>query len=105
MGSPGFAVYDELKTDQARKEESPLFGLRSIRSANQLVLEAPAPRMNHLKKLVADLDKPAEFGSEAAVKVVENKGISAKTAKELNEQIHQLVSMADEGGQANPGFE
>ncbi len=97
-GLPGFAVYDRAEDGTGRKEESPLFRIAIDQEANQLVLEAPAPRMNHLKKLVADLDKPAEFGSEAAVKVVENKGISAKTAKELNEQIHQLVSMADEGG-------
>ena len=96
-GLPGFAVYDRAEDGTGRKEESPLFRIAIDQDANQLVLEAPAPRMNHLKKLVADLDKPAEFGSEAAVKVVENKGISAKTAKELNEQIHQLVSMADEG--------
>ncbi len=96
-GLPGFAVYDRAEDGSARKDNSPLFIVGIDQSANQLVLEAPAPRMNHLKKLVEDLDKPAEFGAEAAVKVVENKGISAKTAKELNEQIHQLVSMADEG--------
>lgn len=96
-GLPGFAVYDRAEDGSGRKEESPLFRIAIDQDANQLVLEAPAPRMNHLKKLIADLDKPAEFGSEAAVKVVENKGISAKTAKELNEQIHLLVSMADEG--------
>lgn len=96
-GLPGFAVYDQAEDGSGRKEESPLFRIAIDQDTNQLVLEAPAPRMNHLKKLIADLDKPAEFGSEAAVKVVENKGISAKTAKELNEQIHLLVSMADEG--------
>ena len=101
-GLPGFAVYDRAEDGTGRKEESPLFRIAIDQDANQLVLEAPAPRMNHLKKLIADLDKPAEFGSEAAVKVVENKGISAKTAKELNEQIHLLVSMADEGADA-PG--
>ena len=96
-GLPGFAVYDRAEDGSGREEESPLFRIAIDQDTNQLVLEAPAPRMNHLKKLIADLDKPAEFGSEAAVKVVENKGISAKTAKELNEQIHLLVSMADEG--------
>lgn len=96
-GLPGFAVYDRAEDGSGRKEESPLFRIAIDQDTNQLVLEAPAPRMNHLKKLIADLDKPAEFGTEAAVKVVENKGISAKTAKELNEQIHLLVSMADEG--------
>lgn len=102
-GLPGFAVYDRAEDGTERKEEPPLFRIAIDQEANQLVLEAPAPRMNHLKKLVSDLDKPAEFGSEAAVKVVENKGISARTAKELNEQIHQLVSMADEGVKA-PGL-
>jgi len=96
-GLPGFAVYDRAEDGSPRKDNSPLFRVGIDQSANQLVLEAPAPRMNHLKKLIGDLDKPAEFGAEAAVKVVENKGISAKTAKELNQQIHQLVSMADEG--------
>lgn len=101
-GLPGFAVYDRAEDGSARKDDAPLFRVGIDQDANQLVLEAPAPRMNHLKKLVGDLDKPAEFGAEAAVKVVENKGISAKTAKELNEQIHQLVSMADEG-KGEPG--
>ncbi len=101
-GLPGFAVYDRTEDGSARKGDAPLFRIGIDQDANQLVLEAPAQRMNHLKKLVGDLDKPVEFGAEAAVKVVENKGISAKTAKELNEQIHQLVSMADEG-KGKPG--
>lgn len=96
-GLPGFAVYDRAEDGTAQRAKSPLFRIAIDQDANQLLIEASAPRMTHLKKLIGDLDKPAEFGTEAAVKVVENKGISAKTAKELNAQIHQLVSMADEG--------
>ena len=95
-GLPSFAVYDRGEDGTAKKELGPLFRVGIDQDGNQLIVEAPASRINHLRKLVSDLDKPAEFGPEEAVKVVENKGISAKTAKQLNEQIHQLVSMADE---------
>lgn len=101
-GLPGFVVYDRAEDGTANKNAEPLFRFGIDQVDNRLVLEAPAARLTHLKKLVLDLDKPAEPGAEAAIKVVENKGISAQTAKQLTDQIHQLVSMADESP-AGPG--
>lgn len=95
-GLPGFAVYDRAEDGSAKKDSGSLFRISVDQQNNQLFLEATATQLKHLRKLVAELDKPADFGEEAAVRVVENKGISAKTAKQLNDQIHQLVSMADE---------
>lgn len=93
-GLPSFAVYDRAEDGSAKKESGPLFRVGIDQSNNQLMIEASASRINHLRKLVTDLDKPN--GADESVKVVENNGISAKTANQLNDQIHQLVSMADE---------
>jgi len=95
-GLPSFAVYDRAEDGSAKKEAGPLFRVGIDQTNNQLMIEAPASRINHLRKLVTDLDKPRDAGADESVKVVENKGISAKTANQLNDQIHQLVSMADE---------
>ena len=93
-GLPSFAVYDRAEDGSAKKESGPLFRVGIDQSNNQLMIEASASRINHLRKLVTDLDKPN--GADESVKVVENNGISAKTANQLNDQVHQLVSMADE---------
>ena len=93
-GLPSFAVYDRAEDGSAKKESGPLFRVGIDQSNNQLMIEASASRINHLRKLVTDLDKPN--GADESVKVVENNGISAKTANQLNDQIHQLVSIADE---------
>ena len=95
-GLPSFAVYDRAEDGSAKKEAGPLFRVGIDQTNNQLMIEAPASRINHLRKLVTDLDKPGDAGEDESIKVVENKGISAKTANQLNDQIHQLVSMADE---------
>lgn len=101
-GLPSFAVYDRSEDGTAKKASPPLFRIGIDQGENRLIVEAPEARISHLRKLIGDLDKPAEFGSEAAVKVVENKGVSAKTAKQLTEQIHQLVSLADESPISSP---
>jgi len=109
-GFPGFVVYDRAEDGTANRELAPLFRFGIDQADNRLVVEAPASRIAHLKKLVRDLDKPVGREVGGAIKLVENKGISAQTAKQLNEQIHQLVSLADEPSsgtrrstQASPG--
>jgi type II secretion system protein D len=101
-GLPTFAVFDRSDDGSVNKEAGPLFRVAIDQATNQLTVEATPIQMAHMRKLVAQLDQPAEFGSEESVRVVENNGITAKTAKQLNEQIHQLVSMADETAQ-RPG--
>ncbi len=95
-GLPGFAVYDRAEDGSANKAAPPLFRVGIDQADNQILVEAPSTRLTHLRKLVKDLDKPAEGGPDESIRVVQNNGISAKTARQLNEQIHQLVSMADE---------
>ncbi len=95
-GLPTFAVYRRAEDGSADKESAPLFRIGIDQDGNQLLVEAPEARLGHLRKLVDDLDRPAEFGSDDSVKLVPNNGISAKTAMQLTEQIHQLVSLADE---------
>lgn len=98
---PGFVVYGSSEDGTTDKDSGPLFRIAIDQDGNQLFVEAPAARLAHLRKLVSELDKPAEFGSEESVKIVANNGITAKTAKQLNDQIHQLVSMADENPRPN----
>jgi len=95
-GLPTFAVYRRAEDGSADQESAPLFRIGIDQDGNQLLVEAPEARLGQLRKLVNDLDRPAEFGSDDSVKLVPNNGISAKTAKQLTEQIHQLVSLADE---------
>jgi general secretion pathway protein D len=95
-GLPSFAVFDRNEDGTANRAVTPLFRIGIDQEGNALLIEAPGSRAPHLKKLIGDLDKPPEFGAEDTVKVVQNNGISAKTAKQLNDQIHHLVSLVDE---------
>lgn len=100
-GLPSFAVYDRAEDGSAKKDGGPLFRVGIDQEQNQLILEAPASRISHLRKLIGDLDKPAELADDQTVKVVENNGLSAKTANQLNDQIQYLVARADES-EASP---
>ncbi len=102
-GLPGFSVYDGNEDDETNRERTILFRIGIDQEENQLLVEAPATRLNHLRKLVSELDKAVEPGAEESVRIVPNNGISAKTAKQLTEQIHQLASMADENPRPLPG--
>ncbi len=98
-GLPGFVVYNRAEDGTADKDSAPLFRIGIDQDGNQLLIEAPAAQLSQLRRIVGVLDKPVEFGAEDSVRLLENNGISAKTAKQLNEQIHQLVSHADENAQ------
>ena len=95
-GLPTFSVYDCAEDGTIDKSSRPLFRIGIDQQAGQLLIEAPASRMTQLQKLVTNLDQSAETDGEQTVKVVPNNGIQAETATQLTEQIHQLVSMADE---------
>ena len=95
-GLPTFSVYDRAEDGSANKAVPPLFRIGIDQETNRVLIEAPASRMIQLLKLVTDLDQPAAVEGEKTVKVVQNNGIKAETAKQLSEQIHQLVSMSDE---------
>ncbi len=94
QGLPSFAVFNPGDTDVLDENRAAVFRIGIDQSNNRILIEAPADRARHLRSLAAELDKPAEATStNDAVKLVPNNGLSAQTAKELNEQIHQLVSM------------
>lgn len=95
-GLPGFVVFNRASDGEAETTGDPAFRVGIDQAGNRLLIEATAQRLTHLRKLISDLDQPQEFGASAAVRVVENNGISAQTARQLNAQIHQLVSLADE---------
>jgi general secretion pathway protein D len=95
-GLPSFAVFARNEDGTEDRAAAPLFRIGIDQDGNALVIEAPVSRVPQLKRLIGDLDKPPEFGAEDSVKVVQNNGISAKTAKQLNDQIHHLVSLVDE---------
>jgi len=98
-GLPTFSVYERAEDGEANKAVPPLFRIGIDRETNRVLIEAPASRMTQLLKLVTILDQPAAVGGGETVKVLQNNGIKGETAKQLSEQIHQLVSMADETAQ------
>ena len=100
-GFPTFAVFDRAEDGSANKAVRALFRIGIDQETNRVLIEAPAARMAQLQKLITDLDQPAPFGGEQTVKVVQNNGIQAETAKQLTEQIHQLVSISDETAPAD----
>jgi general secretion pathway protein D len=105
-GFPTFSVYDRAEDGTAGKASGPLFRIGIDQETNRVLIEAPASRMSQLKRLVTDLDRPVATGGEAdgeTVKVVQNNGIKGETAKQLSDQIHQLVSMANESEPAVDG--
>lgn len=101
-GLPTFIVHDRADDGTADKSARPLFRIGIDQETNRVLIEAPAARMTQLQKLVADLDQAAEASDSDTVKVVQNNGIQGETARELSEQIHQLVSMTDETGSGTP---
>lgn len=101
-GFPTFIVHDRADDGTADKSVRPLFRIGIDQETNQVLIEAPATRMTQLQKLVTDLDQASEAGDSDTVKVVQNNGIQGETARELSEQIHQLVSMTDENGPGTP---
>ncbi|MFM7866023.1 MAG: hypothetical protein ACKPHU_17560, partial [Planctomycetaceae bacterium] len=100
-GLPGFVVRSN-PADGSPAEPAVMFRVGINQYENALIVEAPSQRISHLRKLVTDLDRPADPTGESAVKVVPNENIPAKTAAQLNQQIHQLVSLADEQRQEAP---
>lgn len=103
-GLPGFVVRSN-PADGSTAESAVMFRVGINQDENALIVEAPTQRISHLRKLVTDLDRPADPTGESAVKVVPNENIPAKTAAQLNQQIHQLVSLADEQRQESPAEE
>jgi type II secretion system protein D len=103
-GLPGFVVRSNPAEGSAA-EPSVMFRVGIDQYENALIVEAPTQRLSHLRKLVTDLDRPADASGESTVKVVPGNNIPAKTAEQLNQQIHQLVSLADEQRQEAPADE
>ncbi|MFM7057384.1 MAG: secretin N-terminal domain-containing protein [Planctomycetota bacterium] len=102
-GFPGYVVRSNPAEGPADTEPVVLFRVGIDQESNSLLIEAPQKRLPHLRKLVTDLDRPADEGDESAVKLVPNNGIPAQTARQLNDRIHQLVTMADEARAEEPG--
>ncbi len=101
-GFPGYVVRSNPVDDAADSEPVVLFRVGIDQESNSLLIEAPQKRLQHLRKLVTDLDRPADEGDESAVKLVPNNGIPSQTARQLNDRIHQLVVMADEARDKDP---
>lgn len=69
-----------------------LFQIGIDQSNNQLLVEATRTRGTHLARLIAEMDKP-KGAAEETVKVIPNDGVTEVTAKDLNTQIHRMVTM------------
>jgi type II secretion system protein D len=95
-GLPGFVVRSNPVDSSTDEEPSVLFRVGINQEENSLSFEAPQKRLLHLKRLVADLDRPADSVDDTSVKLVPNNGVPAQAAKQLTERIHQLVAMGDE---------
>jgi len=101
-GFPGYVVKSNPVEGSTESEPVVLFRIGIDQESNSLLIEAPKRRLPHLRKLVTDLDRPADVSSESAVKLLPNNGIPAQTARQLNDRIHQLVTMADEARAQEP---
>ncbi|MFO0975916.1 MAG: secretin N-terminal domain-containing protein [Planctomycetaceae bacterium] len=94
-GLPGFVVFDDPADVTSDEQPGNLFQIGIDQEHNAIVVEAPANRQASIKRLIGDLDKPTNPLEDEAVKIIPNKGLQAATAKQLTQQIHQLVSMQD----------
>ncbi|MEY3175057.1 MAG: putative ral secretion pathway protein [Planctomycetota bacterium] len=101
-GFPGYIVRSNPVEGSSDSEPVVLFRVGIDQDSNTLLIEAPQKRLPHLRKLVTDLDRPAEEDADSAVKLLPNNGIPAQTARQLNDRIHQLVTMADEARAQEP---
>ncbi len=104
-GLPTFVVHASEDDDA---DTPPLFRIGIDQANSELVLEATKNRVSHLARLVAELDKPKQDDADT-VKLIQNKGVTDVTAKELNAQIHRMVAMRSQqagqppqGPQGNP---
>ena len=101
QGLPTFVV--QRTTDEDGSEDStPLFQIGIDQTDNTLLIEASKTRVDHLSRLIAEMDKPAGEKAET-VKLVPNKGVSDLTAKDLSEQIHRMVAMRAQADQPVAG--
>ena len=91
QGLPTFVVNDQPAGAESGVS-TPLFRIGIDQKNNKLLVEASAVRGQHLSKLVKELDKP-KIAENETVKLVPNKGVNEKTAKNLNQQIHRMVAM------------
>jgi len=97
-GLPTFVVH---ASEDEEEGTPPLFRIGIDQPNSELVLEATKNRVTHLAKLVAEMDKPKQDDAET-LKLVQSKGVSNVTAKELNEQIHRMVAMRAQQGNQPP---
>lgn len=101
QGLPSFAVFASAgEKDAAGK---PLFRIGIDQTNNQLLIEAPAGRLRPLQSLMVELDRPPQQNQDT-VRLLPNNGLGVQTAQELNEQIHQLVSLRDASSAAAATF-
>ncbi|MCA9082569.1 MAG: hypothetical protein KDA81_00870 [Planctomycetaceae bacterium] len=92
-GLPTFVVYAEEKDSvQGAEGREVLFQVGINQQENQLVVDGPQQRVDHLLRLISELDK-ARPEDETTVHLVPNKGVNDVTARDLNEQIHRMVAM------------
>ena len=52
--------------------------------------------MRTLRRLVSDLDRPADFASDSDVRLVPNNSLPVESVDQLSNRLGQLVAMADE---------
>ncbi len=88
---PTFAVYEPTQKDKPA-ERKLAFRMGIDQENNQLIIEASSDRMPHVQTLISELDKPVT-DPESEVRLLPNNGLSAKTARDLNEQIQQMMEL------------
>ena len=98
QGLPTFVVNRSAEQDVSG-ESKPLFQVGIDQQQNALVIEASKTRVDHLSRLIAEMDVTAD-DKAATVKLVPNKGVADVTAKDLTEQIHRMVAMRTQADQA-----
>lgn len=97
---PTFVV-QRTAEDEGGEKATPLFQIGIDQATNTLLVEASKTRVEHLSRLIAEMDKPANEQSET-VKLVPNKGVTDLTAKDLSEQIHRMVALRNQTDEPAP---
>lgn len=95
-GLPGFTVFSNSAEATPEDEATVLFRVGIDQGRNALTFEAPARRMRTLRRLVSDLDRPADFASDSDVRLVPNNSLPVESVDQLSNRLGQLVAMADE---------
>ncbi|MCA9065187.1 MAG: hypothetical protein KDA96_19095, partial [Planctomycetaceae bacterium] len=102
-GVAGFPTFAVLEREPVEGEEVPpavLFRVGIDETANKLMIEAPAARLEQLVKLVEALDRPVSITGEDAIRVVPSNGASEEDVQKLSNQLRRMSAVQENAERA-----